>query len=94
MVLFKHLKSQGIYVIEDLHTSYMGKFGGGFRKPKTTIEFLKGLIDEINFRGRDGSGDPSKLLNSPFVEQFELSYFEKTIESIHFYKSICFIFKR
>lgn len=74
-------------------------FGGGFRKSKTTIEFLKGLIDEINFRGRDdsvgvGAGDPKRLLNSPYVERFKLSYFEKTIDSIHFYKSICFIFKR
>jgi len=47
-VLFPHLTPYGVYLIEDLHTSYWEKFGGGFRTEGTSIEFLKGKIDEIN----------------------------------------------
>lgn len=42
---FRRLKNGGIYIVEDLHTSYWAEFGGGFRTPEASIEWLKGLVD-------------------------------------------------
>lgn len=38
----------GLYVLEDLHTSYWPDFGGGLRRPDATMELLKGLADQTN----------------------------------------------
>lgn len=43
--LWKALKPGGIYIIEDLLTSYSAHYGGGFRKEGTTIEYIKSAID-------------------------------------------------
>jgi cephalosporin hydroxylase len=48
-VLFPTLRSGGIYVIEDLETSYLEKFGGGPPgKTGTTVAFLKDFVDSLN----------------------------------------------
>lgn len=52
-ILWPYLSPRGIYVIEDLQTSYIPEYGGGFRKFDTTIEFLKGLVDDVNLKGED-----------------------------------------
>ncbi|MBE3095125.1 MAG: hypothetical protein IMZ52_08850, partial [Actinobacteria bacterium] len=90
-----------IYTIEDLHTAYNKDFGGGYQQAGTTIEFLKNLIDELNKRGWAGfqgrsCGDPTKA--SPLqkfqpAQAEELSDYAFWIESMHFYLSVCFIFK-
>ena len=46
--LWSVVSSHGIYVIEDLGTSYTEKYGGGYKKHNTTIEFLKAMLDKIN----------------------------------------------
>lgn len=46
--LYAHLAPDGIYICEDLHTSYMPPFGGGLGKAGTFIEFSKHLIDKLN----------------------------------------------
>ncbi len=38
----------GVYLIEDLHTSYWPEYGGGYRDPTTFLEFAKTLIDKMN----------------------------------------------
>lgn len=45
--LLPKVKSGGLYVIEDLLTSYMQSFGGGYLLKWTTIEFIKRLVDDI-----------------------------------------------
>jgi len=45
--LISLVRPGGIYVIEDLETSYVGSYGGGYLKPSTTISFLKTFIDEL-----------------------------------------------
>ena len=45
---FKRLGPGGVYIIEDLHHSYVDSRGGGFRRPNTSIEWLKGLVDTLN----------------------------------------------
>jgi hypothetical protein len=42
---FPRLAAGGIYIVEDLHTSYWSEFGGGFRVAQSSIEWLKDLID-------------------------------------------------
>ena len=46
--LFDHIKSDGVYLCEDLHTSYWLKFGGGHKRRGTFIEYSKNFIDLIN----------------------------------------------
>lgn len=46
--LFPYLSEGGFYIIEDLHTSYWPNFGGGFKRPSSSIEVLKSIIDMLN----------------------------------------------
>lgn len=45
--LFDLVADDGIYLCEDLHTSYMKSYGGGYRG-ETFIEYSKGLIDFLH----------------------------------------------
>jgi len=48
-VLYPLLSEGGVYIIEDLHTSYWrGFYQGGIRRRGTAIEFAKSLIDDIH----------------------------------------------
>lgn len=38
----------GVYIVEDLHTSYWPEFGGALQGPGTFIEFAKSIIDHQN----------------------------------------------
>lgn len=46
--LFPHVNPGGIFICEDLHTSYWNSFGGGFLREGTFIETIKRKIDELN----------------------------------------------
>lgn len=48
LYLFPHLKSPGVYIVEDTHTSYWKNFGGGLYNPNSFIEKSKLLIDLLN----------------------------------------------
>lgn len=96
--LFPYLKKGGLYIIEDLCTSYWSIYGsyGTPENPQsgpgTAIQFLKDLIDDLNFTAaRTWSGDANKI--PPRLES-TLNIYQKEIESIHFYKSLCIIIKR
>lgn len=95
--LFPYVKSGGIYIIEDLHTSYWIGFGGdglaGNPKtnPDSTIRFLQSLVDDVNFIGATtGYADRNRC--SDDIRK-TLTYYQQHIKSIHFYNSLCFIFK-
>ncbi len=96
-VLFPYVKSGGMYIIEDLHTSYWKMYGGhgSQKEPKagtgTTINFLKDLIDDVNFVGAKVG---IAQIHCPDWLQKQLSFYQENIFSIHFYNSICFILKR
>ena len=47
-VLFPHISKNGIYLCEDLHTSYWKRFGGGYHKEGTFVEYSKEFIDRIH----------------------------------------------
>ncbi|MBE0640134.1 MAG: class I SAM-dependent methyltransferase [Bacteroidales bacterium] len=79
--LFDHVKEEGVYLCEDLHTSYRIKYGGGHKRRGTFIEYTKNFID---------------FLNAYHSEQKSLGVnnFTKSVDSIHYYDSIIVIEKR
>lgn len=96
--LFPYLNSGGLYIIEDLHTSYWSEYGGGgtLSHPKagegTTIDFLKNLIDDLNFVGaRTLAANHRSNLEAI---RGELTNLREEIFSMHFYDSLCVIIKR
>ena len=46
--LFDHIKPDGVYLCEDMHTSYWDNYGGGYKLPGNFIEYSKELIDKLN----------------------------------------------
>lgn len=93
LTLFPHLKKGGIYVIEDLHTSYDPNYKGGKKEggQGTTVGFLQNLINDVNKIG--ALTWCADILKYDENKKEKLTYFQKHIESIHFYNSLCFIFK-
>lgn len=93
--LFPYVACGGVYVIEDLHTSFFPMFGGGgslcntVTGQETTLHFLMRLIEDVNYIGSITSlGDVYKCADSRLK-----NYYQRHIKSMHFYNSICFIFK-
>jgi len=78
-VLYSALSRNGVYLIEDLHTAYWDKFGGGCCREGTFIEFAKSKIDEMH-----ADYDPKNLKSTRFT---------RTTVGIHFYDSVC-VFER
>ena len=92
-VLFPHLKSGGLYIIEDLYTSYWNWWPeSNSSNSLNTISFLKSLIDEVNFVGAK-SGRASHLAIDPTVAK-DLNLYREKILSMHFYDSLVIIMKR
>lgn len=46
--MYPVVTTPGIYLVEDIHTSYWEDFGGGLREPGSFVEYSKRLIDELN----------------------------------------------
>ena len=80
-ILFSHVNEDGIYLCEDLHTSYWYEYGGKYKGKNTFIEYSKNFIDYINA----WHSKSSKL---------EVSNFTKSVNSLHYYDSILVIEKR
>jgi len=82
-ILFPILKEGGVYVIEDTQTSYWSDYGGdntNFNNPKNMMQFFKSLVDGINYQ-------EYKILD------YQPTYYDQNILSIHFYRNIIFIQK-
>lgn len=77
--LYPHVKENGLYVVEDVHTSYWDDYGGGLRKEGSFIELSKKLIDELNaYHGRGA---------------IDVTQFTNVTSSMHFYDSMIFFQK-
>jgi hypothetical protein len=46
--LFDMVAPDGVYMIEDCHTSYWDEYGGGLHRKDSFLEFTKQWIDEVN----------------------------------------------
>ncbi len=74
-VLYDHVKGGGIYLCEDLHTSYWANYGGGHKRKDSFIEYIKDYIDKLNaHHSREDS--------------LTIDKYTDTIHSMHFYDSI------
>ena len=80
--LFAQVADDGVYLCEDLHTSYWHEFGGGLRRDGTFIEYSKRLVDQLN----------AWFTRDP--DRFEVDDFTLTARSLHYYTSVLVIEKR
>lgn len=98
VTLFPELKSGGLYIVEDTHTSYWKDYGGNgtFEHPKagpaTFIQFAKNLIDDVNYIGAHTLSASHANLTPDQLSK--LTIYQREIYSIHFYDSLCIIIKR
>jgi 23S rRNA U2552 (ribose-2'-O)-methylase RlmE/FtsJ len=77
--LFDHVTENGIYICEDLHTSYWKTFGGGYKNKRSFIEYTKHFIDKLHaWHSKDVSIDN----------------ITKSTHSLHFYDSVLVMEKR
>lgn len=78
--LYPSMTTDGVFLVEDVHTSYWSNYGGGVRRAGTFVEYAKGLIDQLNaFHSREPG--------------FDVDEFTRTTRSMHFYDSIV-VFER
>ena len=78
--VYPRMAPDGVFLIEDLHTSYWERYGGGYRQEGTFVEYAKGLTDQLNaWHSRE--------------EGFSVDEFTRTTRSMHFYDSII-VFER
>ncbi|MGB8468136.1 MAG: class I SAM-dependent methyltransferase [Candidatus Babeliales bacterium] len=93
--LFSHVAPGGMYIIEDMHTSYAkGDLAGLYcpNCPKAAVNFLKDRIDDLNFIGAETNcADQGKC--SPELES-TLNQYQRDITAMHFYTSLVFVFKK
>ncbi|GGN09421.1 hypothetical protein GCM10011609_56440 [Lentzea pudingi] len=79
--LFPHVRAGGLYVVEDLQTSYWPSWGGHpDATPATSMGLLKSFVDGLN---RAEVGDP----------RGEGTYLERNISGISFHHNIAFVEK-
>lgn len=76
---FPRLKNNGLYIIEDVGTSYWPQFGGGF-DGDTSMNFFKRLTDCLNHK-------------EFLIQNYEPNYFDENIKSIHFFRNAVIIAK-
>lgn len=82
-ILFPVLKEGGIYVVEDTQTSYWPDYGGdseNLDNNQTLMNYFKKLADGLNY-------------NEFLRPDYQPTYFDKHIISIHFYHNLIFIYK-
>jgi cyclopropane fatty-acyl-phospholipid synthase-like methyltransferase len=78
--LYSRVTPDGVFMVEDMHTSYWPKWGGGLRTPGTFIEYAKDRIDELNAPHTNG--------------ELPIGDFTKSTDSMSFYDSIVVFEKR
>jgi Methyltransferase domain len=81
-VLYPHVAPDGIYMCEDMHTSYRRNYGGGFKARGTFVEYSKNFIDYLNVKH-------CARLQKPKVLEFARSAY-----GLHYYDSVLVIEKR
>ncbi len=92
---FPHLNDGGIYVVEDLHSSYWENYGGGLHNPLSAMSFFKRLTDILNKEHWRNNKQRVDLLTN-FSAEFGINFdeFDLTrIHSIEFVNSLCIIKK-
>ncbi len=95
--LFPHVAPDGVYLCEDLHTSYWPSYGGGYRSPDTFIEYSKNFIDYLHAWHASKAGKPRRRWYRRWHTQppeLFVSDFTRSVHSLHYYDSVLVIEKR
>lgn len=96
--LFPHVARDGVYLCEDLHTSYWPEYGGSYRAPDTFIEYSKHLVDSLHaWHAREPARQRRKRWyrrQPPPPPRLSVSDFTRSAHSLHFYDSVLVIEKR
>lgn len=92
--MFSRVKSGGVYIIEDTSCSYWADYKK--RSHISIIDYLKNLIDDINFFGYPLKNRSFNWRNEEFIlkEYENPTYFQKTIDGILICNSTVLIFKK
>ncbi|MGI8663439.1 MAG: class I SAM-dependent methyltransferase [Acidimicrobiales bacterium] len=56
--LFPTLNDNGVYLVEDCHTSYWDEFGGGYKRENTFVEWVKDRVDDLHAYHRPEALEP------------------------------------
>ena len=88
--LFRYLNNQGIYLVEDTHTSYHPNFQDR-RDGLTFMDYAKSLSDQLNlwYKNHD-----YKIYKKEVKEKINMPYFTKNTYKITFYNSIVVFHKK
>ncbi|RYZ29580.1 MAG: class I SAM-dependent methyltransferase [Chitinophagaceae bacterium] len=79
--LYDHIKPNGTYLCEDLHTSYWNNYGGGYKRPESFIEYSKEFIDKLHAW-------------HSWDEKLQIDKFTRSTYSLHYYDSILVLEKK
>jgi hypothetical protein len=91
---FPRLAPRGLYVIEDMNVCYWGDTHNV--GAPIVIERMKDLVDDVMARGKSGIGDPKKDQKDGEYKirgEGKMTWWEKNVESVHFYRSMAFIYR-
>lgn len=80
--LYPIISPDGVYLCEDLLTSYWEEYGGGYKRDETFIEYSKDLIDYLN------------AWHSQEKEKLDVNEFTLSTHSMHYYDAVLVIEKR
>ena len=70
------IRDGGVYLVEDLHTSYWAEYGGGYKSRYSFIEYAKSLVDAQHaWHSRD-------------PEQLAINEYTRSIYGMHVYDSV------
>ena len=73
--MFPAVAAGGVFLIEDLHTSYWNEYDGGYKRTGTYIEYAKNLLDKMHaWHSRE--------------KTLTIDYYTKHIKAMHMYDSV------
>jgi cephalosporin hydroxylase len=84
--LFPIIKNGGVYVCEDLHTSYWPTYGGGLDNPDSFIGYSKRIIDKLHFKygvGTLPSDDISHHIGAMVVTDSLIAFEKRPPEDVY-----------
>ena len=85
--IYDHIKEDGVYLCEDLHTSYWKEWGGEYGNKNTFIEYSKNFIDYMHYHHIDKDVS-SRNIRKLKGNATEAQKFRENTNSIHYYDSI------
>lgn len=76
--VFPKIRTGGVYICEDCHTSYMSGNGGGLGRRGTFIEYAKGYVDVLHYNWKEE-------MTSDLEKKYKIG---KDLSGLFFYDSV------